>query len=70
MASVQYDEHAAPDFDDYAPIFYIGQHESKRALPISERVLEKARNIGDTGVSEYTSFWFLAAGRMESGIIA
>jgi len=56
MASAQYEERVtapAPEFDDYAPIFYIGQHESKRALPVSEYVLEKARNIGDTGVSQF-----------------
>lgn len=35
--------------DDYMPIFYIGQHESKRALPVSVDVLRQAQdcNVGD-----------------------
>jgi len=38
------------EVDDYAPTFYVGQHESKRVQPVTEYVLEKARNIGETGV--------------------
>lgn len=32
--------------DDYTPTFYIGHHESKRALPISERTLRQAQDVG------------------------
>ena len=30
--------------DDYLPIFFIGQHESKRTLPVSADVLRQAQD--------------------------
>lgn len=36
---------AAP-VDDFVPIFYIGHHETKRSLPISESLLRRAQDVG------------------------
>ncbi len=35
--------------DDYVPVFFVGQHESKRVLPVSADVLRQAQdcNVGD-----------------------
>ncbi len=30
--------------DDYMPTFYIGQHESKRPLPVTDEVLRQAQD--------------------------
>lgn len=35
--------------DDYMPTFYVGHHESKRALPVTDHVLRQAN---DHGVSD------------------
>jgi hypothetical protein len=32
--------------DDYTPIFYVGHHESKRQLPISDLTLRRAQDVG------------------------
>lgn len=32
--------------DDFAPTFIIGQHETKRAFPITSAVLRQARDYG------------------------
>lgn len=32
--------------DDYVPTFYVGHHESKRALPVSENTLRQAQDVG------------------------
>ena len=38
--------------DDYMPTFYVGQHESRRLLPVTEHVLRQAQdcnvNTGDS----------------------
>lgn len=50
MASSQ--THSGPDAeaysitDDYVPTFYIGQHESKRQLPVTDFVLRQAQDVG------------------------
>lgn len=43
----------SPPVDDYIPTFYVGQHESRRALPITEQVLRQAQdcNVGIRGAS-------------------
>lgn len=33
-------------FEDYLPIFYVGHHESKRALPVSDFALRQAQDVG------------------------
>lgn len=30
--------------DDFMPTFYVGQHESKRALPVSNQVVRQAQD--------------------------
>lgn len=30
--------------DDFMPTFYIGQHESKRTLPVTDQVLRQAQD--------------------------
>ncbi|KAJ5053922.1 uncharacterized protein L3040_000212 [Drepanopeziza brunnea f. sp. 'multigermtubi'] len=35
----------APD-DDYTPTFYVGHHESKRPLPVTDFVLRQAQDVG------------------------
>ncbi|KAI9821967.1 MAG: methyltransferase protein [Pycnora praestabilis] len=30
--------------DDFTPLFYVGQHESKRALPVTDRILRQAQD--------------------------
>ena len=32
--------------DDYIPTFYIGHHESKRPLPVTDFVLRQAQDVG------------------------
>lgn len=34
------------DGDDYTPTFYVGHHESKRPLPVTEFVLRQAQDVG------------------------
>lgn len=36
---------AAP-VDDFMPIFYVGHHETKRSLPVSESLLRRAQDVG------------------------
>ena len=38
--------------DDWMPTFYVGQHESKRQLPVAEHVLRQAH---DCNVSRHSS---------------
>jgi protein arginine N-methyltransferase 5 len=38
-------EPASP-LDDYTPMFYIGHHESKRPLPVTDFVLRQAQDVG------------------------
>lgn len=49
MASTQQplvaDDPASP-LDDYTPMFYIGHHESKRPLPVTDFVLRQAQDVG------------------------
>jgi protein arginine N-methyltransferase 5 len=35
-----------PSADDFIPTFYVGHHESKRALPVTDFVLRQAQDIG------------------------
>ncbi|KAE8453517.1 hypothetical protein EG329_010378 [Mollisiaceae sp. DMI_Dod_QoI] len=37
---------ASPPPDDFTPTFYIGHHESKRPLPVSDFVLRQAQDVG------------------------
>jgi len=37
--------------DEYMPIFFVGQHESKRSLPISARVLRQAQDCNVSNLS-------------------
>lgn len=32
--------------DDFIPTFYVGHHESKRALPVTDFALRQAQDIG------------------------
>lgn len=32
--------------DDYTPTFYVGHHESKRPLPVTDFVLRQAQDVG------------------------
>jgi len=32
--------------DDFTPTFYIGHHESKRPLPVTDFVLRQAQDVG------------------------
>jgi hypothetical protein len=32
--------------DDYVPIFYVGHHESRRPLPVTELMLRQAQDAG------------------------
>lgn len=32
--------------DDFMPIFYVGHHESKRPLPVTDSVLRRAQDVG------------------------
>jgi protein arginine N-methyltransferase 5 len=32
--------------EDYMPTFYIGHHESKRPLPVTDFVLRQAQDVG------------------------
>lgn len=32
--------------DDFIPTFYVGQHETKRSLPVTDFVLRQAQDIG------------------------
>lgn len=48
--------------DDYIPTFYVGQHESKRALPITEQVLRQAQdcNVGNESAAGRTMLTVVA----------
>ena len=48
MASSQADAAAGelPPMDDFIPTFYVGQHETKRSLPVTDFVLRQAQDIG------------------------
>ena len=50
MASTQQPLLAAADpaspLDDFTPMFYIGHHESKRPLPVTDFVLRQAQDVG------------------------
>jgi hypothetical protein len=35
--------------DDFMSIFYVGHHESRRPLPISDSVLRRAQDVGVSG---------------------
>jgi protein arginine N-methyltransferase 5 len=35
--------------DDFVPTFYVGHHESKRPLPVTDFVLRQAQDIGVCG---------------------
>jgi type II protein arginine methyltransferase len=32
--------------DDFTPTFYVGHHESKRPLPVTDFVLRQAQDVG------------------------
>jgi protein arginine N-methyltransferase 5 len=32
--------------DDFTPLFYVGHHEAKRPLPVTDFVLRQAQDIG------------------------
>lgn len=32
--------------DDFTPTFYVGHHESKRSLPVTDFVLRQAQDVG------------------------
>jgi hypothetical protein len=32
--------------DEFMPIFYVGHHDSKRQLPVSDSVLRRAQDVG------------------------
>lgn len=36
----------ASPLDDFTPMFYIGHHESKRPLPVTDFVLRQAQDVG------------------------
>ena len=50
MASLQQTSTAEPDssspLEDFIPTFYIGHHESKRPLPVTDFVLRQAQEVG------------------------
>jgi protein arginine N-methyltransferase 5 len=37
---------ASSPVDDFVPTFYVGHHESKRPLPVTDLVLRQAQDIG------------------------
>lgn len=37
--------------DNWLPTFYVGQHESKRALPVTDRVLRQAQGCNVRPIS-------------------
>lgn len=37
--------------DDYTPTFYVGHHESKRPLPVTDFVLRQAQDVGVSKIS-------------------
>jgi protein arginine N-methyltransferase 5 len=40
-------DHDPPSpIDDFAPTFYVGHHESKRPLPVTDFVLRQAQDVG------------------------
>ncbi len=39
-------EPTSPIVDDYTPNFYVGHHESKRPLPVTDDVLRQAQDVG------------------------
>ena len=49
---------ASTAVDDYIPTFYVGQHESRRALPVTEHVLRQAQdcNVGTGSLDSEKSF--------------
>lgn len=40
------DAEPASPVDDYTPTFYVGHHESKRPLPVTDFVLRQAQDVG------------------------
>ncbi len=40
--------------DEFMPIFYVGQHESKRCQPVSARVLRQAQDCDVGNPPEFT----------------
>jgi protein arginine N-methyltransferase 5 len=40
------DHDPASPIDDFTPTFYIGHHESKRPLPVTDFVLRQAQDVG------------------------
>ena len=50
MTSLQQLAGAEPEYpslvDDFVPRFYVGHHESKRPLPVTELMLRQAQDIG------------------------
>jgi len=47
MASPQQPALDSPSpVDDFTPTFYVGHHESKRPLPVTDFVLRQAQDVG------------------------
>jgi protein arginine N-methyltransferase 5 len=41
--------------DDFTPTFYVGHHESKRPLPVTDFVLRQAQDVGVGAQTRFTA---------------
>ena len=46
MATFQPDIESSSPVEDFTPTFYVGHHESKRPLPVTDFVLRQAQDVG------------------------